>query len=123
KGLVKELLKLLNNYNCQKNCIISSFDKQPLINLKESQMKVDSALLFWKPIFYIRKTKQNLGINSLHPHYRLSTKNFLKRAKKANLKVRVWTVDNEKRIKRLIKMGIDGLITNNPLKAITYIED
>jgi len=44
----------------------------------------------------------------------LITYNLLKEAHELGLQVFVWTPDSRHDMKRLIKMGVEGIITNRP---------
>ncbi|MHA1838033.1 MAG: glycerophosphodiester phosphodiesterase, partial [Candidatus Heimdallarchaeota archaeon] len=61
---------------------------------------------------------QKLKFTSIHPGKSLVNKQLIQAANKANLKVRVWTVDDFKEAKRLAKLGVDGIITNDPQGVI-----
>jgi len=54
------------------------------------------------------------------PYYKHITNNLLKEAHELGLQVFVWTPDSRHDMKRLIKMDVDGIITNRPdiLKAV-----
>jgi glycerophosphoryl diester phosphodiesterase len=43
---------------------------------------------------------------------------FVKRAHESQLKVHVWTIDDEELIKSLFDMGVDGIVTNDPCLAV-----
>ena len=49
---------------------------------------------------------------------RIVTPRFVRHAHAANLKVQVWTVDEEADMRRLLNWGIDGLISNRPDLAV-----
>lgn len=56
-----------------------------------------------------------LGAYALHPiGYALQLPGFIEESKGKNLKLHVWTVDDEKTIKFLAQQGIDAIITNKP---------
>ena len=38
---------------------------------------------------------------------------FIKKAHENNIKVNAWTVNTKNAMRKLIKMGIDGIITND----------
>jgi glycerophosphoryl diester phosphodiesterase len=60
---------------------------------------------------------------AIHPLYKLVNDNFIKYAHKNNLKVNAWTVDSRIAIKKLIKKGIDGIITNDIKLAKSILEN
>ena len=55
-----------------------------------------------------------LGGRYWAPYYKHLTGNDLLTAHKMGIKVYVWTPDSQKDMKRLIEMGVDGIITNRP---------
>ena len=42
------------------------------------------------------------------------TRNFVEKAKRLNLITHAWTVNREKEMKRMIELGVDGIITDKP---------
>jgi len=42
------------------------------------------------------------------------TKRFIKYAQSRNLKIMVWTINDEKTLKKLINLNVDGIITDKP---------
>ena len=48
------------------------------------------------------------------PHYKYITAGLLEEAHQLGLQVFVWTPDSRSDMQRLIKMGVDGIITNRP---------
>lgn len=53
-------------------------------------------------------------IPEYHGDYHLLTEEFIEKAHKKNIKIHIWTVNEKKDMKRLIKMGVDGIITDYP---------
>ena len=52
--------------------------------------------------------------NALHPGKRLVTREYMAWAREKGYRVNVWTVDEPAEMKRLINLGVDGIITNRP---------
>ena len=48
----------------------------------------------------------------------VATRRFIRHAHQARLAVQIWTVDEERDMARLLKWGVDGLITNRPDLAV-----
>lgn len=53
-----------------------------------------------------------------HPHYKTVTPGFFERANQENLPVLAYTVNQPEEISRLCTMGIYGIITDDPAKAL-----
>jgi glycerophosphoryl diester phosphodiesterase len=48
------------------------------------------------------------------PHYSLVTETLINYCHERKLKIIPWTVNSKEEIKRLKKMGVDGIITDYP---------
>jgi glycerophosphoryl diester phosphodiesterase len=49
-----------------------------------------------------------------HPHYPLVNEKYMTWAKKHGYKINVWTVDDPDEARRLVTLGVHGIITNKP---------
>jgi glycerophosphoryl diester phosphodiesterase len=58
-------------------------------------------------------------IPEVHGATRIVSPRFIQHAHASNLKVQVWTVDDERDMERLLGWGVDALITNRPDAAVT----
>ena len=54
--------------------------------------------------------------DALHPHYSMVNAAYMKRAQQWGVRVNVWTVDAPAQARRLVKLGVDGIITNDPAR-------
>ena len=63
---------------------------------------------------------ENLGFTPFiySPHYKLVDKKLVKECLTANVKLIPWTVNKKKKMRKLIKLGVDGIITDYPNKLI-----
>ncbi|MBN2051949.1 hypothetical protein JW756_00420 [Candidatus Woesearchaeota archaeon] len=68
----------------------------------------------------IIKTAKSLKVDYVHPSYPFAVNGFIKKLKKHGFKVNVWTVNTKPLMRKVIKKGVDGIITNHPdqLKAV-----
>jgi glycerophosphoryl diester phosphodiesterase len=53
-------------------------------------------------------------IPEYHGDYHLLTEKFIEKAHKKKIKIHVWTINEKKDMERLIKLGVDGIITDHP---------
>lgn len=114
KGIEKILIDKIYRYNAKKWCVVQSFDEKILEKIREVDPSVSLHRLISGPIvFQSKKTDDFLALN---PHYRFATKRKIEKLHSKNLKIFVWTVNDVEKMKKLIAMGVDGIITNFPEK-------
>lgn len=110
--LVYEELKELNVLD---QIIIQSFDVRSLKVLKSLDHTVTQAFLFSQNSNE-KELRQNLGYmpEILSPRYSLVTNDMIAKSHELNMKIIPWTVNDPDEMKKLIDMGVDGLITDYP---------
>jgi len=55
-----------------------------------------------------------LQVPEFYGSFRVVSRAFVKQAHKRRVRVHVWTINNENDMKRLIDMGVDGIMSDNP---------
>ena len=110
-----KILKIIKDNDFHGKVLISSFNEKILKYVKEIDSRIKTGYLFRRPTpFYIDIGKR-IGADYLHPLYKVITKRMVTRAQKYGFKVNVWTLKNKKSILNSKLLGVDGLITNDPL--------
>ena len=101
--------------------LISSFSAKMLIESKKIDKNCKTAFLYSpkekivvKILFTAAKFARGLGVSALHPHFSLVTPQYVKKAHALGIEVNPWTVNKEGDIRRMIKYGVDGIITDYP---------
>jgi glycerophosphoryl diester phosphodiesterase len=61
---------------------------------------------------YARRASKN-EIYAIHPYYHVVDREFVEFAHEKGLKVNVWTVNEESLMRRLIDLGVDGIMTDD----------
>ncbi|HPZ64984.1 MAG TPA: glycerophosphodiester phosphodiesterase family protein, partial [Bacillota bacterium] len=51
---------------------------------------------------------------ALHPQFEMVDEEYMAWARKKGYRVNVWTVNEEQDIRRMIELGVDGIITDRP---------
>jgi glycerophosphoryl diester phosphodiesterase len=118
----EKVIKILREQDLIKSTIISSFLHDELLKIQKIEPNVRLASL--EPTFYSAqkldwsKKKEMIqycidnNLYAIHPLYTLVDKQFVDFSHENNIKVHPWTVDSKIAIKKLIKWGVDGIITN-----------
>ena len=127
----KKLVQLLRESDLVENTIISSFNFKELKKIQklEPNFKFASIIPYeghvdnnpkWKNWKTKKKAIDRAAKNNfsfIHPHYVIIDKQLIDYSHHQNLKVNVYTVDVKLAMKRLIKNGVDGIITNDIIAA------
>lgn len=117
-GLLEEkCVRLVNKYEMVADVLVSSFDMAAIERIKELEPAISTALLFTS--YGFKHQKPSTLINELRADAFHCTFGELTQKRFADLKlhhipVNVYTVNSKKRMKRLIAMGVNGIITNYP---------
>jgi glycerophosphoryl diester phosphodiesterase len=131
EGYEEEVVELLSRYFKKDQFVITSFYDPCIKRIKDNHPDIKAGLILGisKPEYPIRtriseffpvRRCREAKADFLAPHWRLLRFGFLDRAKKANRPVFVWTVNEEKKIwKMLHDERIDGIITDKPDLALS----
>ncbi|GAF96836.1 unnamed protein product, partial [marine sediment metagenome] len=122
RGIAEKIIKILNESDIINTTIISSFKHDILLKIQKLEPRIKLASLEptrmgWIKSWLSRKKLISVAIKNkfyaINPFYRLVNQKFITKAHKNNIKIFPWTVNSESGIKKLIKLGIDGIITND----------
>ena len=126
RGLAEKIIKILKESDMVDTTIISSFKHDVLLKIQKLDAQIKLASLEptrtgWIKSWMSRKKILNVAIKNnfyaINPFYKLVNLKFVDRAHKNNIRIFPWTVDSELMIKKLIEIGVDGIITNDISKA------
>ena len=112
--VVRQLIKCLERTRMIRRVLISSFDPSLLALVNARRPRIASALLCRRDARRALRQAIRLGCSALHPHASLVSPSLMAQAHAQGLTVNVWTVDSAQQVRRLIRMGVDGIVTNVP---------
>lgn len=115
--LAQEIASLIGQtrWNCNK-ILVSSFNPIALIQFWKSQPDISLGLLvgtnrFSKLLIYL--VSLILPLYSVHPHYNLVTKEFVRQQHSKQIRVIPYTVNDSKLMRSLMDLGVDGFFTDD----------
>lgn len=113
--MIDLLLKDLDELNLRKRCIVQSFDKNPLRELRQRASEIRMAVLSYD-LKGVNHHVKALGFTPeiYAPFYPTVFRSTVKKAHRKGMKVIPWTVNSQWWMKRLINIGVDGIITDYP---------
>ncbi len=103
--------------------VVSSFNVGSIDRLQAIDPALPIGLLVWAqadPASLVARAAAH-RFAAIHPHDVLVDQAFVDRAHAEGLQVNVWTVDDPERIRQLVGFGVDGIITNDPARALAAL--
>ncbi len=111
------LMNVVINKKIEKRTIIQSFDPRTLRYIHKKYPNQKTALLIEDDDHRnLQWQLNNLGFNpSIYsPHFSLVTRELIDECHRLNIQVIPWTINDIKEMRRLINLGVDGLISDFP---------
>ena len=114
KDLEEQVAKLLKKYHMRDTCVVSSLKYDSLRKIKESDESIETAYI--TSVSYGNFTDLEYA-DGYSVESTLLSKSFVNKAQKAGKQIYVWTVNSEERLEKVVGMGIDNVITDDPVMA------
>lgn len=131
-SLVKPLCGLIREFKMSESVVVGSFNQAILdefrgecaeVATSASPSEVSSFLAMYKtglseaysPAMQAMQVPEYAGVQIL-------SKEFVEAAHERNLKVHVWTVNEAEDMKRLLEMGVDGIMTDYPDRLLNLLK-
>ena len=114
KDLEEQVAKLLKKYHMRDTCVVSSLKYDSLRKIKEADDSIETAYI--TSVSYGNFTDLEYA-DGYSVESTLLSKSFVNKAQKAGKQIYVWTVNSEERLEKVVGMGIDNVITDDPVMA------
>lgn len=117
--IAKLVMKVLNQYTITDRVLIQSFDVRSIQAIHKIDPTIKIGLLIANT-GSVQHNIKKLGFTpyTYNPAAKLVNAKTIKEAHKYGCKVIAWTVNSESEMKKLIKLGVDGLISDYPNIAL-----
>jgi glycerophosphoryl diester phosphodiesterase len=116
-GLEAVVAKVIEQSGIGDHVIVSSFNPFALNRMANLAPRLSRGLLYREnlPIYLRRAWLRPMSHpTALHPRYPMVTSAYIRWAHGKGYKINTWTVDETKEMRRLIALGVNGIITNRP---------
>lgn len=120
-GVKGEVCRLLRAHDALAETIVSSFQWQSLAAARELEPALRLGVLADRRAGAMLQAAIELRATSVNPRYDMVRPALVERAHRAGLKVLVWTIDKAARMRQMMAMGVDGIMTNYPARLVATI--
>jgi glycerophosphoryl diester phosphodiesterase len=122
EGITDDLLELLVDYPNPDSLIISSFDHKLMKQFHQQSPQYKIALLAAGVFVDLKATATAIGAEYYHPAYDCFRPDVAEEAHRAGLKVNVWTCNSQREWRECLRMGVEGIITDDPEGLKAFLE-
>ncbi len=113
--LVEKVVSSIRRHHMSDSVIISSFNPVVLRQCFKQAPELPRGFLYdHETAIYLRWMLFGVELQATHPGQKGVTSALVERAKRRNLRLNTWTVNDPARAAELAAMGVDTIITDNP---------
>ncbi|MFL0197471.1 glycerophosphodiester phosphodiesterase family protein [Clostridium sp. WILCCON 0269] len=116
--LTKKVIHIIKKNNFTNHCIIQSSNCNILTNIRELDPNIIIGYIVTNPCMNL----YSMNVNFYSIEENLVTKTLIENIHNSNKKIYIWTVNSQTSMHKLINLGVDGIITDNP-KLLLNIRD
>lgn len=124
QGIEKQVVDIIHKHKANNWVAVCSFDDSVLFKIHELDKNIALHKLFVFKFPFLKLIndgslrivdfKYYNFVDEFSIYYPFANKRLINKIHSLNKKINVWTVDDTTKIKRLINLGVDGIITNHP---------
>lgn len=121
-AFVEKLVLLLEQYDYEHQCVISSTNYDTLVKVKQLNDKIKTGFII-SAVYGNFYNKKYIDFYSIRSNF--LSKSVVDSAHRAGKEIHAWTVNTVSEIERMKSIGVDCIITDNPTLArkILYLND
>jgi glycerophosphoryl diester phosphodiesterase len=116
-----DLIALLAGYGHDDKIVISSFDHDVLLRLSKKAPQYKTAILVNGLLVDLPQYATKLGAKVWHPMFNNLRDDNVRSARQAGLEVNVWTLNSKDEWAAALRMGVDGIVTDDPEGLVQYL--
>ncbi|MDP4143997.1 MAG: glycerophosphodiester phosphodiesterase [Bacillota bacterium] len=108
--LTNKVVKIIENNNFVSQCKIHSYSYRVLLNVKQLNSNIQTGYIIYRPISNL----SSLNVDFYSVQENMITKEMVSDIHNGNKEIYAWTVDKTVNMNKLLKLNVDGIITDKP---------
>ena len=112
KGIVQRVIQVIRENHFEENCVVTSMSYQFLEQIKETAPEIRTGYIMTMSYGSISEAA---AADFFSVRYDYITERFVREAHALGKEVHAWTVNYRGNIRRMLDMGVDDIITDDPV--------
>ncbi len=121
-GVEEDVCRIIRERSAERTAIVSSFEWDWLMKVKKIAPEIRIGVLADRAPSRMMAAATRLNAWAIHPVAKLVKPELCATAHRLGYQVYTWTVDDPEDMRRLIAMGVDGIMTNYPARLRSVLE-
>lgn len=113
-GLEEAVIRMLREYGMENRVILSSFNNASILKCRKLAPEIVCGFLMEGCIGNAGAYAASMDVPCIHPEWRALSEEEIASAKQHGIQINTWIVNEEAEMRRLARLGVDGIITNFP---------
>lgn len=122
-GIEKAVCDLIHSRHMEEKVVISSFNHNSILRVKELDPKLTCGFLSETWILDPGQYVSAHGVEAYHPQFYMLTDAETANLKSHGVRINTWTVNEEQEIHRMIDLEVDGIISNFPDRVAAVLKE
>lgn len=119
-GFEEQAVELIKQHSELEKTLVSGFDAKMLQTVHELLPGVQLGYIYNRT--QDEEARHHAPVDVVIPQFRLASRELIAEVHDEGLEVWAWTVNDDAEIARLVRLGVDGLITDYPEKVIAALK-
>jgi glycerophosphoryl diester phosphodiesterase len=117
--LAERVVRIVRDAGFEPQCVISSLEYGGLVETKRRDPKLEVGFVVFRSIGDLSR----LDVNFLSVNSNLVTEDLIHRARRNGKAVHAWTVNDRPTMSRMIHLGVDNVITDDPETLLSVLQE
>jgi glycerophosphoryl diester phosphodiesterase len=118
----EDLIAMIRRFKAEESVVLSSFEHGILRTIHRQAPDLKLGLLIDGLLVDIGNYAQKVGFKCWHPYLGELRADYMSEAHAAGLEVNVWTANTPDEWDLAISLGVDGIVTDDPIGLSAYLK-